>query len=140
MSAGHASGVASLAEVDANLALARVDVKNAETDSGLRRYLGFGALGVMAAQILTADTAFFLYGANNGWKIPVAAINVWLGATVVQVVIVVHTVARYLFPAAGSRGWSRRDEAAAQITSAGTPSAHVRTHVGSQAVNSPTSR
>lgn len=55
----------------------------------------------MAAQLVVADTAFFLYGFENGWDIPVAAINVWLGSTVVQVVVVVHTVARYLFPANG---------------------------------------
>lgn len=55
----------------------------------------------MAAQLVIADTAFFLYGFENGWDIPVAAINVWLGSTVVQVVVVVHTVARYLFPANG---------------------------------------
>jgi hypothetical protein len=55
----------------------------------------------MAAQLIIADTAFFLYGLENDWEIPVAAINVWLGSTVVQVVVVVHTVARYLFPANG---------------------------------------
>ncbi|HXE46018.1 MAG TPA: hypothetical protein VN635_12580 [Conexibacter sp.] len=58
----------------------------------------------MAAQLVIADTAFFLYGLENSWDIPVAAINVWLGSTVVQVVVVVHTVARYLFPANGRGG------------------------------------
>ncbi len=55
----------------------------------------------MAVQIVVADTAFFFYGVKNGWHIPVAGVNVWLGSTVVQVVVVVHTVARYLFPASG---------------------------------------
>lgn len=96
-----ASGEVSPDEVDARARLARAKADDAETDSGLRRWLGFGALGLMAVQLAVADTAFFLYGLKNGWHIPVAAINVWLGSTVVQVVVVVHTVARYLFPAKG---------------------------------------
>jgi hypothetical protein len=96
-----ASGEVSPDEVEHRVRLARAKADDAETDSGLRRWLGFGALGLMAAQLVIADTAFFLYGFENGWDIPVAAINVWLGSTVVQVVVVVHTVARYLFPANG---------------------------------------
>jgi hypothetical protein len=97
----HASGAVSAEEVTHWVRLARARADDAETDSGLRKWLGFGALGLMAAQLVIADTAFFLYGFENAWDIPVAAINVWLGSTVVQVVVVVHTVARYLFPANG---------------------------------------
>jgi hypothetical protein len=83
--------------------MARAKADDAETDAGLRRWLGYGALGIMATQLVIADAAFFWYGISNNWHIPVAAINVWLGATVVQVVVVVHTVARYLFSARDSR-------------------------------------
>lgn len=93
------SGEVALAEIDRRVAHAKA--KDAETDSGLRQVLGYGVVGLMAAQIATADVVFVLYAANNGWDIPVVAINVWLGAAVVQVVALAHTVARYLFPSNG---------------------------------------
>jgi hypothetical protein len=99
----RASGAVPAEEVTARVRVARSKARDAETDSGLRRWLGYGALGVMAGQLVIADGAFVVYGFKNGWHIPVAAINVWLGSTVVQVVVVVHTVARYLFPADGGR-------------------------------------
>jgi hypothetical protein len=52
----------------------------------------------MAAQILIADGAFYLYGHAYHWKVPVGAMQVWLGATVVQVIGVVVVIARSLFP------------------------------------------
>jgi hypothetical protein len=69
-----------------------------ESDLGLRRVVGYGALTLMALQIATADVAFYLYGASNSWDIPVAAINGWLAATVIQVVSIVLVITRYLFP------------------------------------------
>lgn len=78
--------------------LARAQANDAETDSALRKWLGYGSLAVMVAQLTAADFAFFWYGIANGWDLPVMAINVWLAATVVEVLVIVHTVARYLFP------------------------------------------
>ncbi len=72
---------------------------DAETDSSLRKLLGYGATVLMAAQIAAADVVFVLYASNNGWEIPAATANVWLAAAVVQVVALAHTVARHLFPA-----------------------------------------
>lgn len=79
---------------------------DAETDSSLRKLLGYGATVLMAAQIAAADVVFVLYASNNGWEIPAATANVWLAAAVVQVVALAHTVARHLFPASrrGPRG------------------------------------
>jgi len=53
----------------------------------------------MVAQLLIADTAFYVYGFANGWDIPTAAITTWLGATVIQIVGVVLVIAKNLFPA-----------------------------------------
>lgn len=63
----------------------------------------YGALVAMGVQILIADIAFYIYGYEhvaNGhrWQIPVGAIQVWLGATVVQIIGVVLVIAKSLFP------------------------------------------
>ena len=58
----------------------------------------YGALLAMIAQILIADAAFYFYGHAYHWKVPVGAMQVWLGATVVQVIGVVLVIARSLFP------------------------------------------
>jgi hypothetical protein len=94
------SGAVSAEEVERRLVGVKMDA--AETDAALRKVLGYGALGLMAAQIVIADAAFFVYGFTNHWDVPVSAINVWLAATVVQVAFVVRTVARYLFPLRGT--------------------------------------
>ncbi|MDQ3090278.1 MAG: hypothetical protein M3R46_01180 [Actinomycetota bacterium] len=57
-----------------------------------------------AIQIAAADYIFYLYGSAWEWRIPTAAINGWLTATVVQVVSVVLVTTRYLFPKDGFRG------------------------------------
>jgi purine-cytosine permease-like protein len=68
------------------------------TDVSLRRFIGYGAVLVAAAQIAIADYIFFRYGHDNGWSIPVGGIQAWLAATVVQVFIIVRILAKYLFP------------------------------------------
>ncbi len=69
---------------------------------GFRRLFARTILVVMFLQIAAANTAFYLYGFAYDWQIPVAAINGWLAATVVQVVSVVLVITRYLFPPGGS--------------------------------------
>lgn len=78
-------------------------VADARTDSGLRKALGYGALAAMAAQILIADVAFFIYGFANDWDVPASAMHVWLVATVLQVAIIAQGIGRYLFPPDGPR-------------------------------------
>ena len=80
----------------------RVGLQRQVSDLGLSRLVAYGALALMAVQIAAANTAFFLYGFENGWSIPVAAINAWLAATVIQVIGVVLVITRYLFPSSGS--------------------------------------
>lgn len=97
------TGPASVEEVEFELqkALKKARAANAWTDVRLRRWLGFGALFLMAAQMVAADVVFVVYGHANGWDIPVSGIQVWLGATVVQVAVIVGAVAKYLFPPDG---------------------------------------
>ena len=48
---------------------------------------------------MIADAVFVVFAwAGRGWELPPGVIEVWLAATVVQVVGVVAIVTRHLFP------------------------------------------
>jgi hypothetical protein len=78
-----------------------VVVERARSDLVLSQVVGYGALGIMAVQLAVADTGFLFYGLWNHWKVPAAAIEIWLAAIVVQVIGVVLLITKYLFPASG---------------------------------------
>jgi hypothetical protein len=60
-------------------------------ETWLRRLLG--------AQLAIADIVFVVYAwAGKNWELDSSVIDIWLGATVVQVVGVVLVVTRHLFP------------------------------------------
>ena len=65
----------------------------------LRGVYGWALLGFLAAQVIVADVAFFLYTA---WgvhrRVPPTVMSAWLAATVVEVIGVVYAVTRSLFP------------------------------------------
>lgn len=76
-------------------------LKNADRsqDIQLKRTLAFGAIWLMAAQIIIADIVFLLYAwMGVSWDLPPEVILGWMGATVVQVIGVVLTISAYLFP------------------------------------------
>lgn len=53
----------------------------------------------MFGQLIVANGVFIAYAwAGKGWDLETSVINVWLGATVVQVIGVVLVVTRSLFP------------------------------------------
>ena len=81
----------------------RAELQRTHDDLTLRRRVANGSLLAMGAQIVVADAVFGIYGFDNGWDIPAAAIEAWLAATVVQVISVVLVITRYLFPAGGPR-------------------------------------
>lgn len=81
----------------------QVGVDRARSDLKLSKWVGYGALVLLAVQIAVADKAFFNYGHAYAWKIPVAAISAWLAAIVIQVVGVVLVIAKYLFPPTGGK-------------------------------------
>jgi hypothetical protein len=54
---------------------------------------------LIAAQLLVADLIFVVYAwAGEGWELSAGVIEVWLAATLVELVGVVLVVTRYLFP------------------------------------------
>jgi hypothetical protein len=80
----------------------RIANEKARNELGYGKVYAYGALTAMAIQVLIADAAFYLYGHAYHWRIPVGAIQFWLGAIVVQVIGVVLVIAKSLFPSAPS--------------------------------------
>jgi Zn-dependent peptidase ImmA (M78 family) len=72
----------------------------AEQEHGLRQRYADWILWLLGAQFVVADAVFVAFAwAGSGWVLPSGVIEVWLAATVVQVVGVVAVVTRHLFPA-----------------------------------------
>jgi hypothetical protein len=71
----------------------------AEQEHGLRQSYADWIIRVLGAQLLVADVMFVaLAWAGWNWELSSGVIEVWLAATVVQVVGVVAIVTRHLFP------------------------------------------
>jgi hypothetical protein len=65
----------------------------------LRATYAKGLLAVLAVELVVVNVIFWFYAEKgHGWNIPEGVIQIWLGATVVQIVGVVTVVTRYLFP------------------------------------------
>jgi hypothetical protein len=64
-----------------------------------------GILWLLGLQFAVADLVFIVYAwAGRDWNLSAQVIDVWLGATVVQVIGVVQIVTRHLFPRRDNRG------------------------------------
>jgi glutathione S-transferase len=71
----------------------------AEQEHGLRQRYADWILWLLGAQFVVADAVFVAFAwAGWGWELTPGVIEVWLAATVVQVVGVVAVVTRHLFP------------------------------------------
>lgn len=71
----------------------------AEQEHELRRAYARRILLLLLAQFLIADAVFVAFAwAGEHWHLSTAVIDVWLAATVVQVVGIVLVVTRNLFP------------------------------------------
>jgi hypothetical protein len=71
----------------------------AEQEHGLRQSYADWILRILGAQFLIADVVFVAFSwAGRRWNLPPEVIEVWLAATVVQVVGVIAIVTRHLFP------------------------------------------
>ncbi|HEV3321550.1 MAG TPA: hypothetical protein VG147_05090 [Solirubrobacteraceae bacterium] len=97
----YAQPAPTLAEHEA--ARRKLENRKAENLLAYGKVYAYGAMGAMAVQIVIADIAFYWYGyehveSGHHWQIPAGAIQVWLGATVVQVIGIVLVIARSLFP------------------------------------------
>jgi hypothetical protein len=63
-----------------------------------------GILAILGFQLLVTDAVFVAFAwAGEGWSLSPGVIEVWLGATVVQVVGIVLIVTRHLFPSRDGR-------------------------------------
>jgi hypothetical protein len=71
----------------------------AEQEHGLRQKYADSILWLLGAQFVIADLVFVAFAwAGQGWDLTPGVVEVWLAATVVQVVGVVAIVTRHLFP------------------------------------------
>lgn len=70
-----------------------------EQDIRLRKVYAMGVLIGLGVQLAIADTLVFLYaGIGVHWNVHTSVLQVWLAATVVEVLGVVLVVTRNLFP------------------------------------------
>lgn len=78
-------------------------------DLTLRKRVGIFAIVGVSAELIIANAVFVTYAwVGEHWKVPTAAINVWLGATVIQIFGILYVITNYLFPKSGTL-LSRRD-------------------------------
>jgi hypothetical protein len=68
-------------------------------DIGLKKTYAYILLGLLGGQVIAADGVFVTYAqVGADWNLSAPVIDVWLGATLVEVVGIVYVVTRYLFP------------------------------------------
>lgn len=73
--------------------------KSAELEHGLKKTYAMWILVLLGFQLLLSNATFIAFAwAGEGWDVSTSVIQVWLAATVVQVVGVVLVVTRHLFP------------------------------------------
>lgn len=72
-------------------------------DLVLRERVATFALWGVSAELLIANAVFVAYAwVGKHWNLPTAAIDVWLSATVVQIIGILYVIANYLFPKSGT--------------------------------------
>jgi hypothetical protein len=65
----------------------------------LKRMYARGILWLLGVELVIANAVFVAFAwAGENWKLETAVIDVWLAATVVQVVGIALVVTRHLFP------------------------------------------
>jgi hypothetical protein len=76
----------------------------AEQEHRLRQKYADWIIWILGAQLLIADVVFLVFAwAGRGWDLSPGVVEVWLAATVVQVVGIVLIVTRHLFPSRDER-------------------------------------
>jgi hypothetical protein len=87
--------------LEEKLKLQEIELKReyAKQEIDLRATYAKGLLLILAVMLVVVNVIFWKYAASGRhWNIPNAVVQIWLGATVIQVVGVVTVVTRYLFP------------------------------------------
>lgn len=71
-------------------------------DMGLKKIYAFVLLGLLGFQIIVVDGVLTLYAWKGvHFKVDPVVIDIWLGATVIEVIGVVLVVTQHLFPRRG---------------------------------------
>ncbi len=92
------SGAEPLTRLDPQRAISEAQARAAQQIVRLRSRYAAWLLRALLFQVVAADVVFVWYGASAGWRnVPAAAISAWLGAVVVQVVVLVTAIVRFLF-------------------------------------------
>lgn len=79
-----------------------VGVAQSTVDLRLQKWVGYGGLGLMVAQLVVANLVFVKHAHEMGWgEVAPAVLQVYFASTVVQVIGVVYIVARSVFPEGG---------------------------------------
>jgi hypothetical protein len=77
----------------------RLRQEGVKSDQRLKGKYGNWLLYGLAAQIVVVDAVFILYASYGvHWDIGPAVMDMWLAATLVEVIGVVHVVTKHLFP------------------------------------------
>jgi hypothetical protein len=72
---------------------------HADQDIALRQTYATWLLRILAGELVLVNAIFVVYAwAGRNWNLPEGVIEIWLGATFVQIVGVVTVVTKYLFP------------------------------------------
>ena len=73
--------------------------RDKEQDLRLKGIYGIWVLVIVSVQVLVVNVLMFLYaGLGRHWDVTGTVLQVWLSATVVELIGVLAIVARYLFP------------------------------------------
>jgi hypothetical protein len=83
----------------------KLRLKDHQLDHQLKKWLGFGAVGVLGLQMTITNVACVLYGVvivKRGDPIPDAALVAWTSSTIVEIVALALVVTKYLFPESGN--------------------------------------
>ena len=75
------------------------DLRRKQGDTDLKHMFAVVILGMSAAELIFVNCIFLSYLIANQWIASPAVLNVWLGASAVQVFGIILVVTRHLFPA-----------------------------------------
>ena len=70
-----------------------------KADLEIKKGLAKKLLRLMVVQLAITDIVFVVYAwVGMHWKLPIGAVQVWVGATLLQLIAIVHTITKSLFP------------------------------------------
>jgi hypothetical protein len=74
------------------------DLRRKKGDTDLKHMFAVVILAMSAAELIFVNVIFYAYLSHNMWVASSAVLNVWLGASAVQIFGIILVVTRHLFP------------------------------------------